>query len=56
MTRNTNVSADDFDKVRVALGRPNSSHVADEPEQEPSDPEAKPDAKGSRERSVDDGD
>ena len=40
MTGNAQVTADDFDEVGIAFGGPDRSHVADEPKQEASDPEA----------------
>src|SRR5215471_4133686 len=56
MTGDTKVSTYDLDEVRIALGRPDGGHVADEPKQEARDPEAQTDAKRSCERAVDDGD
>jgi hypothetical protein len=56
MTGNTKVSTYDLDELRVALGRPDGGHVADEPKQEARDPEAQTDADGGCERAVDDGD
>jgi hypothetical protein len=50
------MSAHDLDEIRIALGRPDRSHVTDEPKQEPRNPEAQTDAERSGERSVDDGD
>ncbi len=52
MDGNTEVSASDFDEVRVALGRPDGSHVPDKPGQEARDPEAQTDAQRSCERAV----
>src|SRR5690348_9907947 len=52
MTGDTKVSANDLDEVRIALGSPDSGHVADEPKQETRDPEAQTDAERSRERAV----
>ena len=52
MTGNAEVSADDFDKVRVALGRPDGGHVADEPKKKARDPEAQTDAERGGERTV----
>jgi hypothetical protein len=34
MTGDAEVTADDLNKVRIALGRPDGGHVADEPKQE----------------------
>src|SRR5690349_11100 len=48
--------AGDFDEVRIALGRADGGHVADEPKQEARDPEAQTDAQRSCERAVEDGD
>jgi hypothetical protein len=56
MAGNAEVSANDLDKVRIALGGPDSGHVADEPEEKACDPKAQTDAEGCGERSVDDGD
>ena len=56
MTGDTEVSADDLDEVRVALGRPDGGHVADEPKQEARDPEAQTDAERGGERAVEDRD
>jgi hypothetical protein len=39
------VSADDFDKVRVAFGGPDRGHVADKPKEKTRDPEAQTNAK-----------
>src|SRR4029453_3584977 len=55
MTGDTKVSTHDLDEVRIALGRPDSGHVADEPKQEARHPEAQTDAEGGCERAVDDG-
>ena len=56
MAGNAEVPADDFDKVRVALGRPNGGHVADKPKQEACEPEAKADTESGGERTVEDRD
>src|ERR1700752_2746082 len=56
MTGDTEVPADDLDKVRVALGGPDGDHVANKPKQKAGDPKAQADAEGSCERAVDDGD
>src|ERR1700744_152718 len=56
MTGNAKMPADDLDEVRVALGSPDGGHVADEPDQEPREPEAKADAERGRERAVEDRD
>ena len=55
MTGDTEVPADDLDKVRVALGGPDGDHVANEPKQEAGDPQAQADAEGGCERAVNDG-
>jgi hypothetical protein len=44
MTGNAKMPADDLDEVGVAFGSPDGGHVSDEPNQEPSEPEAKADA------------
>jgi hypothetical protein len=56
MTGDAKVSADDLDKVRVPLGRPDGRHVAYEPNKEACDPKAKANAEGGGERTVDNGD
>src|SRR5689334_15580859 len=56
MTGDTEVSTNDLDEVRIALGSPDSGHVADEPKQEARDPEAQTDAKRSCERAVENSD
>jgi hypothetical protein len=56
VTGDAEMSAHDLDEIRIALGRPDRSHVTDEPKQEPRNPEAQTDAERSGERSVDDGD
>src|ERR1700724_3022995 len=56
MTGDAEMSTHDLDEVRIALGRPDGGHMADEPEQEASNPKAQTDAECSRERAVDDGD
>src|SRR5579883_2901439 len=56
MSGDTEMPPDDFDKVGVALRRPDRSHVPDEPKKEARDPEAQTDAKCRCERAVDDGD
>src|SRR6202008_3561397 len=43
VTGNAEMPTDDFDKVRVAFGRPDRGHVADEPKQEAREPEAQTD-------------
>src|SRR5579871_1479593 len=43
---------DDLNKLRVALGRPDGSHVPDKPEQEAREPEAQTDAERPGERAV----
>src|SRR5690242_16515693 len=48
--------ADDLDKVRVALGGPDGSHVPDKPEQEARNPEPQADAQRGCERAVNNGD
>lgn len=48
------MSTNDLDKVRIALGGPHRSHVANEPEQKARDPEPQTDAESSGERSIDD--
>jgi PAS domain S-box-containing protein len=56
MTGDAEVSANNLDKVRIALGRPNGSHMADKPKQEARDPKAQTDAERGGERAVDDSD
>src|SRR6516225_948935 len=56
MSGDSEVPTDDPDEVGVALGGPDRSHVADEPKQEASDPEAQTYAECRGERAVDDGD
>src|SRR5258705_3934554 len=56
MTGDTKVSSNDFDEVRVALGGPDGSHVADEPEQEARDPKPQTNAERGGQCAVDDGD
>jgi len=56
MTGDSKVSANDLDEVRIALGRPDSGHVADEPKQGTGDPEVQTDAQRGCERAVEDSD
>src|SRR5258705_3601467 len=56
MTGNTKVSSNDFDEVRVALGGPDGSDVADEPEQEARDPKPQTNTESGGQCAVDDGD
>ena len=53
MTGDAKVPADDLDKVGIALGGPDRSHVADKPEKEARKPKAQTDAEGCGERTVD---
>jgi hypothetical protein len=55
VTGDAEVSAHDLDEVGIALGGPDRSHVPDEPEQEPSNPEAQANSERCGERAVDDG-
>jgi hypothetical protein len=44
MTGDAEMSTHDLDEVRVALGRPDGGHMADEPKEEARDPKAQTDA------------
>src|SRR5262245_32774093 len=52
MAGDAEMSTNDLDEVRVAFGRPDRSHVADEPKQEAREPEAQTNAEGRCERAV----
>ena len=54
MTGDAEVSSYDLDEVRIALGSPDGSHVADKPKEETREPEAQTNTEGGCERSVDD--
>src|SRR5262245_16662411 len=56
MQRVAHVPAHHLDEGRVALGCPDRRHMADDPEDEPCDPETQPKPDCSRERAIEDGD
>src|ERR1700756_4458282 len=56
MAGDTEMPANDLDKVRVALGRPNGSHMPDKPKKEARNPKAQADAERGCERAVNNGD
>ena len=56
MTGDSQVSADNLDEVGVALGGPDSGHMADEPKQEASNPKPQTDTERRGKRAVDDSD
>src|SRR5215468_4820596 len=56
MGRIAHMPPDHVDEQWIALRGPDCGHVAERPQHEPGDPEAKPEADGRRHRAVEDGD
>src|SRR5579863_2808415 len=56
MTGDAEMSTHNLDEVRIALGGPDGGHMADEPEQEASNPKAQTDSECGRQRAVENSD
>ena len=56
MTGNAQMAAGDLDEERIAPGRPDSSDVANGPDQDPDQPELKSEADRTRECAIQNGD